>query len=197
MSSFATIASFSNHPTPDLLLDCFHNAATRGNLVEYFSCFAISSTFLGTDINEYWTGEDFFQYAHSYFTGEKPAWIYVPVPSSRKYVYFPSKESPAFATFDEWMTSESFALTCRGTGTLIYENNRWLIASYQLTFPIPNDLAKDLCKKIFLFERQQTITSEAARADSIAAELLAECTIEEMRSNEKASKSKSKNRKKK
>ena len=73
---------------------------------------------------------------------------------------FPSQEAPVFATFDEHLVAESFATTARGTGTLLYSptDNRWLIAHYYLSFPVPNDLAKDICKKIGIFERIQANT---------------------------------------
>ena len=56
--------------------------------------------------------------------------------------YSSPENKPIFATFDELLDSESFGATSRGTGTLIFGSNCWFIASYHLSFPIPDDIAK-------------------------------------------------------
>ena len=37
---------------------------------------------------------------------------------------------------------------CRGTGVLVKLDAGWKIAQYNLMFPIPNDIAKDVIKMI-------------------------------------------------
>ena len=37
---------------------------------------------------------------------------------------------------------------CRGTGVLLATEKGWRIAQYHLTFPIPNDLAKEFTAHI-------------------------------------------------
>jgi hypothetical protein len=51
------------------------------------------------------------------------------------------------AWFDEVLDSASYG-ECRGTGVLRREDGVWKIAHYNLTIPIPNDLAKDFVAKI-------------------------------------------------
>ena len=80
---------------------------------------------------------------------------------------FPSHESPVFATFDEHLDAVSFHAPARGTGALSWDaaTSKWLIVHYYLSFPIPNDLAKDMCKKIGIFERQAAISAHIAVSD--------------------------------
>ncbi len=78
---------------------------------------------------------------------------------------FPNQESPVFATFEEHLTSESFHTTARGTGTLVWDiaSSKWLIAHYYLSFPIPNDLAKDMCQKIGNYESEIATAKTSSR----------------------------------
>ena len=55
------------------------------------------------------------------------------------------------AWFDELLDSKSYG-TSRGTGTLVLTADGWRVSQYALTFPIPNDLAKDMTGKIKAFE---------------------------------------------
>jgi hypothetical protein len=55
------------------------------------------------------------------------------------------------AYFDEILESKSYG-TSRGTGVLVKTRAGWKIAQYALTFPIPNDLAKDTTDRIKAYE---------------------------------------------
>ena len=55
------------------------------------------------------------------------------------------------AYFDELLDSKSYG-TSRGTGVLVKGAHGWRIAQYALTFPIPNDLAKDMTDRIKAYE---------------------------------------------
>ena len=55
------------------------------------------------------------------------------------------------AWFDELLDSKSYG-TSRGTGTLVLTADGWRVSQYALTFPSPNDLAKDMTGKIKAFE---------------------------------------------
>ena len=55
------------------------------------------------------------------------------------------------AWFDELLDSQSYG-TSRGTGTLVLTPDGWKVSQYALTFPIPNDLAKDMTSTIKAFE---------------------------------------------
>jgi len=52
---------------------------------------------------------------------------------------------------DELSASAGYG-TSRGPGTLVLTPDGWKVSQYALTFPIPNDLAKDMTAKIKAFE---------------------------------------------
>jgi hypothetical protein len=138
------------------LLDDFHNAASNGDFDQYFSCFHPNGRFIGTDKTENWTATEFKEYSRPHFGLGKSAWTFVPLQESRKCDIFPGADgTPAFATFDEHLVSDSFGTTCRGTGSAVWDasKERWLISQFHLSFPIPNPLAEDMCKSIGDYER--------------------------------------------
>mmetsp|Transcript_7866 Transcript_7866/g.7929 ORF Transcript_7866/g.7929 Transcript_7866/m.7929 type:complete len:198 (+) Transcript_7866:53-646(+) len=164
------------------LLNHFHSSATDANLKEYFGCFdSPRSRFLGTDALENWSVLEFWNYSKPHFD-KGSAWTYIPRSNTRKIEQIDDFEGvPVFATFDELLDSSSFGATSRGTGTAIYDATLkcWFIVSYHLSFPTPNDLAVDICKKISSFEKK----SLSSNADAVAAELLAEYEINEKEVN--------------
>ena len=95
----------------------------HAHLKEYFGCFDRSGIFLGTDASEYWTAEQFFNFSYPHFIGKKSAWVYTPIPNTRKIIYIPNGDSPNFATFDELLTSDSFGATARGSGCLVLKDS--------------------------------------------------------------------------
>lgn len=197
MSDFTTIIASSRHCTVEELLDAFSHAAATGNLREYFGCFYDErSRFLGTDASENWTAYEFFQYALPHFRGDgTPAWKYDPIPGTRKVDIFPSTEVPSFAIFDELLSSK-FGATSRGSGTACHSSGHWFICSYHLSFPVPNDIAKDITKSIHKFEQVMSMRSAAEASDRHAEELLAQLQTEEQSSVDKKAPNKSKGKKK-
>jgi hypothetical protein len=122
-------------------LDDFHLAASAADEDRYFRHFAADGAFLGTDAAERWTVEEFRAYAHPYFSKGK-GWTFTP---TRRNV---SLSRPGdVAWFDEVLDSASFG-ECRGTGVLQKRAGVWLIEQYNLTIPIPNDLAKEFVERI-------------------------------------------------
>jgi hypothetical protein len=179
MSDFNSIIGSSRHCTVEELLDAFSHASATGNLREYFGCFYDErSRFLGTDASENWTAYDFFEYALPHFRGDgTPAWKYDLIPGTRKVDIFPSAAAPSFAIFDELLTGK-FS-TSRGSGTACYSSGHWFICAYHLTFPVPNDIAKDITKSIHKFEQEMSMRSAAVASDRHAEELLAQLQAEE------------------
>lgn len=55
------------------------------------------------------------------------------------------------AWFDEILWNDNYG-TCRGTGVLIRTDHGWRIAQYNLSIPIPNDVARELTTRIKDFE---------------------------------------------
>lgn len=175
------------HTSVELLLDCFNRAAAEANLVEYFGCFAQNGRFLGTDATENWSVDEFYAYSKPHFDIGK-GWTYVPRLASRNInIQYGPDGSPLFASFDELLDSPSFKATCRGSGTAVYSpsSKSWLVFSYHLTFPTPNDIAKKLCLEIAAFEKEANNKVKAADASKNEEELLAMLDKEKKKNKDK------------
>ncbi|WP_226661145.1 nuclear transport factor 2 family protein [Microbulbifer aggregans] len=120
-------------------LDQFHQTAANADGETYFNLFSKDGVFIGTDASERWTLDAFKKFAEPYFSQGK-GWTYVP--RDRTIVVHGD-----VAWFDELLDSESYG-ECRGSGVLVKENGQWKIAQYNLHFPIPNDLAKQITQMI-------------------------------------------------
>ena len=192
----ATVVGTGSHSSLVDLLDSFHSAAAKANIATYFGCFhSITSRFLGTDAAENWTVPEFYAYSKPHFDAGS-AWTYVPRSASRKFEQIDLPDgTPVFATFDELLDVKSFGATARGTGTAIFDvsSKFWFLVSYHLSFPTPNELAHEICKKISIFEKKSEMNSLNVAADAAAAELLAELEIEEKSDTSSKSKTKKKN----
>jgi hypothetical protein len=118
----------------DAVLDALHDAAARADAERYFACFDSEAVFLGTDPAERWTFAAFREYAANRFaTGT--GWTY------RVTDRFTSLSPDGRAAwFDERLANDTYG-ECRGTGVLLRREDGWRIVQYNLTIPIPNDLA--------------------------------------------------------
>ena len=172
------------HRSPEELLNVFHQAAAVGDLQAYFGAFCRNGRFLGTDASENWPVEEFLEFSRPHFRDGK-GWTYIPRLETRVLSYYPSVESPIFATFDELLDSPSFPSTCRGSGSLCFNSDKqsWYVVSYHLTFPIPNDIAKETCDRIATFEKKQRLKQATSEADKHRDELLRELDSEPHTSN--------------
>jgi len=121
----------------------WHDAAADADLDRYFGHMGPGTVFLGTDASERWSLEEFRAFARPYFERGR-AWTYVP--RSRHVMVGPCGRA---AWFDEVLDNESFG-QCRGTGTMVFdpEAERWRIAHYNLTVPVPNELLDDVVRMI-------------------------------------------------
>ena len=123
------------------LLDAWHGAAAQPNEGEYFGAMAPEFVFLGTDATERWDREAFRTFAHPHFAKGK-AWTFVP--RDRHVMLSPRGD---VAWFDERLDSATYG-ECRGSGVVRRDGGAWKIAHYNLTIPIPNDLAKTVVAMI-------------------------------------------------
>ncbi|MDP8916360.1 MAG: nuclear transport factor 2 family protein [Pseudomonadota bacterium] len=123
------------------VLDALHVAASRADTAGYFSLYTPDAVFIGTDVSERWSLPEFRAYAQPHFSKGK-GWTYKP--RTRSVVVGPDGRT---AWFDEVLDSENYG-TSRGTGVLLRTPQGWRVAQYALTFPIPNDLAKELTARI-------------------------------------------------
>jgi SnoaL-like protein len=127
------------------VLEDFHSAASKGDFDRYFSHWTDQSVFLGTDATERWVGGEFKEFARPHFAKGK-GWTYHP--HDRNLSLVPGGGS---AYFDELLDNEKLGL-CRGSGVLARQGGDWKILQYNLSIPIPNDLAEDFAGRIRTFK---------------------------------------------
>jgi len=121
--------------TINAMLDDWHDAAADADESRYFGAMSTDFVFLGTDATERWEVGAFRTFAHPYFEKGK-AWTFLP--RDRHVILSPRGD---VAWFDEKLDSATYG-ECRGTGVARRIDGTWKVAHYNLTIPIPNDLAK-------------------------------------------------------
>jgi hypothetical protein len=129
------------------VLDALHAAAAKADGPAYFALYTPDATYLGTDAAERWSLAAFKGYAMPYFS-KGQGWTYVP---RERHITIAPVDCRCVAWFDELLDSASYG-TSRGTGTLVLTPDGWKVSQYALTFPIPNDLARDMTATIKAFE---------------------------------------------
>jgi SnoaL-like domain len=97
--------------------------------------------FLGTDASERWTVDEFRAYAHPHFAAGE-GWTYRVTER-----HLDVSPDGAHAWFDELLENDGLG-TCRGSGVLRWRAGRWWVVQYNLTIPVPNELAADLAERI-------------------------------------------------
>ena len=123
------------------VLDELHEAASEAEFDRYFSLYADEAVFLGTDATERWTREEFMEYARAPFeTGT--GWTYHTL---ERHIAIAADGRTAW--FDERLENAGLGET-RGSGVLVIEDGSWEIAQYNLTIPIPNEMALDVARTI-------------------------------------------------
>jgi len=123
------------------VLDDFHRAASQADGDTYFGLFADEGVFLGTDATERWTVEEFRAYARPHFDRGR-GWTYTPL---ERHVSI--AEDGGTAWFDERLHNDGLGET-RGSGVLVRREAGWKVAQYNLTIPVPNELAADVVERI-------------------------------------------------
>lgn len=117
-------------------LDAMHAAAAKADFNAYTICFAPDLVFLGTDPKERWNNAEFTKFVRHYFD-QGQGWAYALVPESRSIVI---EQGGTTAWFDEMLMNDKYGL-CRGSGVLRKLGGRWLVSQYNLSFPVPNEVA--------------------------------------------------------
>ncbi len=125
----------------EVTLDAFHAAASRADETTYFELFAPQGVFLGTAPGERWTVAEFRAYVHPYFS-EGHGWTYE---MRERHVGLGPRGETAW--FDEVLDNNKYGET-RGSGVLRRIDGAWRIVQYNLTIPIPNEMAGDVVEMI-------------------------------------------------
>lgn len=125
-------------------LDDFHDAAANGDEDRYFAMLPDDAVFLGTDATECWSGAEFRAFAMPYFKAAS-AWTYVPF--ARHVTIAPDGQ---LAWFHEALDNEAYG-ECRGSGVLQRRDGQWVLRQYNLTIPVPNEIAGSVVARIRAF----------------------------------------------
>jgi hypothetical protein len=128
------------------LLDEFHSAASKSDFDAYFRHWDALSVFLGTDATERWEGKGFKDFAKPYFEKGK-GWTYRP--RNRHVSVSPDART---AWFDELLDNDKYG-ECRGSGVFIRTDSGYILVQYNLSIPMPNDLAPEFTDKIRRFQK--------------------------------------------
>lgn len=123
------------------VLDAFHAAAAKADEEAYFALLAPNAVFLGTDATERWDKAAFRTFAHPYFANGT-GWTYTP---RNRHLGF--SRDGRVAWFDEMLDNANYG-ECRGSGVLEKGEGGWKIVQYNLSVPMPNDIAADLVARI-------------------------------------------------
>lgn len=151
---------------PSEVLDAWHGAAAAGDFDAYFGAMTEDAVFIGTDAGERWSRSEFEDYARPYFgrpagagsdSDYLAAWVYEP--RDRRVI---ESADGDVAWFDELLDNASYG-TARGTGVLVLDGGAWRVAHYHLTFPVPNDLAREVTGMI---QRHEASGEAAAGANN-------------------------------
>ena len=134
-------ARASNIAAIENALNSLHQHATEAKGEAYFSLYADSAMFIGTDASETWALEEFKNTLCPILIRAKGRRYH----SAERHVSL--SDSGDIAWFAEMLESESFGVT-RGTGVLQKYGDKWLIEQYHLTLPIPNSMIDNVANDI-------------------------------------------------
>lgn len=120
----------------NIIIDSWHEAASKADFENYFNLMSENAIFIGTDATENWNKKEFEKYAKPHFDKGK-AWSFK---SLERNIYFSYDKKTAW--FDELLDTQM--KICRGSGVLIKVKNQWKIAHYVLSISIPNELSNQI-----------------------------------------------------
>lgn len=134
----------TSDPKDDIaaMLNKWHADAAAANAEAYFGAMTPDGVFLGTDVTERWSREEFRIWAKPQFDAKK-GWNFT---SSKRNINFSTDNNLAW--FDEELTT--WMGPCRGSGVLVKTAEGWKIKQYNLTMLVPNEKVQDYLKVIGL-----------------------------------------------
>ncbi len=138
----------------EAMLDAWHLAAADADEAAYFGAFSgPEAVFMGTDATERWLRDEFREYAHPYFDRGR-AWTFEA--KSRHVIV---NEDATVAWFDEALDTPARG-EWRGSGVVVKVDDAWKVAHYNLTIPIPNDIAGNVIDQIAAHFDGEAVTAE-------------------------------------
>lgn len=123
------------------VLDLLNQYSSDANWDKYFALYRKDGIFIGTDASERWGMAEFERYSRP-----TKGWRY---DLTERHLI----QHGNVILFDELLNSPAYGVS-RGTGTLIKTNGNWEIAQYHLSFPIPNEVAKQITAEIKAVNKQ-------------------------------------------
>jgi ketosteroid isomerase-like protein len=136
-SEGAPVDAAAERAAVDAILSEFHRLASQGDFGPYFELFTDDAVFMGTDASERWSVEDFRGYASA-----SDGWTY---DMTERHIFLDAEANTAW--FDERLENARYGET-RGTGVLVRTAGGWKITQYNLTIPVPNELALEFVERI-------------------------------------------------
>lgn len=123
------------------VLDLLNQYSSDADWDKYFALYRQDGIFIGTDASERWGMAEFEHYSRP-----TKGWRY---DLTERHLI----QHGDVILFDELLNSPAYGVS-RGTGTLIKTDGNWKIAQYHLSFPIPNEIAKQITAEIKAANKQ-------------------------------------------
>ncbi|MCB2382054.1 nuclear transport factor 2 family protein [Shewanella sp. SR1] len=137
----AQTTSSSDQQAAAQVLDLLNQYSSDADWDKYFALYRKDGIFIGTDASERWGMAEFEHYSRP-----TKGWRYDL--KERHLIQYGD-----VILFDELLNSPAYGVS-RGTGTLIKTDGYWKIAQYHLSFPIPNEIAKQITTEIKAAKKQ-------------------------------------------
>lgn len=128
------------HTEINNILDNWHQAAGKGDEENFFGSMSEDAIYIGTDATERWTRDELRTWSKEYFDRDT-AWSFTPM--SRN-IHVDSSEQLAW--FDELL--DTWMGTCRASGVLEKQVDKWRIKHYHLSIAVPNEQVDSYLKLI-------------------------------------------------
>lgn len=140
-------------------LDALHTAAARADGAAWADRLSPDVVWIGNETSERWDHDAFLAFAQPIFArGE--GWIYT---ARERHVTLAPDPCGCVAWFDEVLDSATY-VTARGEGMLVLEDGAWRVLRYALSYPVPNDLAKEITGEIRAYEAAHPIVDAPGEA---------------------------------
>ncbi|MCS6229611.1 nuclear transport factor 2 family protein [Shewanella baltica] len=137
----AQTTSSSDQQAAAQVLNLLNQYSSDADWDKYFALYRKDGIFIGTDASERWGMAEFEHYSRP-----TKGWRY---DLTERHLI----QHGDVILFDELLNSPAYGVS-RGTGTLIKTDGNWKIAQYHLSFPIPNEIAKQITAELKAANKQ-------------------------------------------